>query len=71
MISIRINLKLFRIKNRLTQNEMADRLNISRSTYVNIENGKSDCTLKFFNSLQREFGIKDEDMWELTKKGDE
>lgn len=67
----RLNLQLFRIKNKLTQKEMADRLKIGRSTYNGIESGKRDCTLKFFNNLQKEFDVKDEDMWELTKKEDE
>lgn len=64
----RLNLKVFRVKNKLTQVEMAEKLKISKATYIAIEKGQRDCTLKFFNGLQREFNIDDADMWELTKK---
>ncbi len=64
----RINLKVFRIKQKLSQNEMAKRLNVGRSTYVEIENGKRDGSIRFFNNLQDEFQLTDDEVWNLTKK---
>lgn len=64
----RINLKLFRIKHNLSQQEMAQRLKVGRSTYVDIEHGKRDGSIRFFNTLQDEFQLTDDEVWVLTKK---
>ncbi len=64
----RINLKLFRVKQKLSQQEMAERLKVGRSTYIDIENGKRDGSIRFFNQLQDEFQLTDDEVWNLTKK---
>lgn len=64
---MRINLKIFRLKQHLTQNEMCERLNCSRATYAAIENGARTGRLKFWNTLQDTFGLSGDEMWELMK----
>ena len=65
---MRTNLKLFRVKQHLTQEEMADRLGCARVTYSAIEKGTRNGRDYFWNALQQSFDIPDEDMWLLKKK---
>lgn len=65
----RIRLKQFRIGLQLTQQEIADKLEISASHYIAIENGKRDGSQKFWATLQEVFHISDSDMYSLIKKG--
>lgn len=64
---MRINLKLFRVKNKLTQAEMADKIGVSRQVYANVENGKNGGSTDFWGNLQRAFNIADEEMYSLMK----
>lgn len=64
----RLNLILFRTKHNLTQHQMADKINVARSTYCLIESGKSDGSLRFFNRIQETFNLTDDEVWSLTKK---
>lgn len=64
----RLNLIIFRKKQNLTQNEMADKIKVARSTYCLIESGKNDGSLRFFMKIQETFNLSDEEMWALTKK---
>lgn len=63
----RINLKLFRVKRDLTQEEFADRTGVERGTYAAIENGTRNGTYAFWNQLQTAFDIPDSEMWGLMK----
>lgn len=61
----RKNLKLLRIKNDLTQEELAKALNISLSSYNLIENGERNGSIDFWNSLQEFFKLTGEEIWNL------
>lgn len=63
----RYNLKMFRIKNDLTQQDMADKLEISKSHYVSIEQGTQDPSFKLLEQFAKVFEY--DDIWELMKKG--
>lgn len=65
----RFNLKSFREKQGLNQQEMADKLGISKSYYVAIELGNSDPSFKVAEALYNNFHDKYEDIFELLKKG--
>lgn len=65
---MRVNLKVFRIRKGLNQEQMAERLGMSRSHYAEIENGRKRCGEAFMRSLQEAFGIPDCEMWELVKQ---
>lgn len=66
----RHNLYVFRCDNKLTQGEMAKRLSVCRTTYANIENGKRDGSLKFWNRVQAEFKVSDSELRNLQKRED-
>lgn len=63
----RYNLKMFRIKHDMTQQEMADKLHISKSHYISIENGVYDPSFKVLERFSEAFEY--DDIWELFKKG--
>lgn len=64
---MRTNLKLLRIRNHLTQDQMAVECGISRVTYSAIEIGQRRGGAEFWQAVQNRFGIADAEMWGLTK----
>lgn len=65
---MRTNLKNLRTKKRLTQSEIAEKLNISVANYNLIENGKRRGSYDFWKSLKETFNLKDNEMWKLQEK---
>jgi len=53
----RIKLKQFRVSLDLSQEQLADALEISRSQYAAIENGQRYGTLKFWSRLQEKYNL--------------
>lgn len=64
---MRTNLKVFRVKRNLTQEEIAKKIGFARATYTSIERGERHGRNSFWKELQKAFGISDADMWELMK----
>lgn len=64
---MRMNLKLFRVKNHLSQEEIAERIGFSRAAYAAVEAGRRDGRQSFWIALQKAFNIPDADMWALRK----
>ena len=64
----RNNLRLLRVGHSLTQEDMADKLQVTRGTYVLIETGKSGGNRKFWERLQETFNIPNEEMYSLMQK---
>ena len=64
----RYSLKMFREKQGLTQEEMSEKLQISKSHYVNIELGVYDPSYELLERFSKLFEY--DDVWELFKKGE-
>lgn len=64
---MRTNLKVFRVKQHLSQEEMAEKIGFSRGAYTAIEAGKRDGRQSFWVALQKAFDIPDSEMWSLRK----
>lgn len=62
---MRHKLKVFRVKHNLTQQQLANKLGVSVSTYNLIEAGKRRGSQKFWEQLQREFNLEGGEVWEL------
>lgn len=62
----RYNLKFFRERQKLTQEAMAAKLDIAKSTYVNIERGITNPSFGLLEKFAEVFEY--EDIWELFKK---
>lgn len=59
------SLKILRVRQGLTQEEMARKLTMSRQAYAKIENGLGDGNITFWSKVQRTFNISSEEMWDL------
>lgn len=64
---MRKNLKMFRVGHGLSQADIAFKLGITRAAYSAIEKGIREGRFKFWQALQKEFGVPDAEMWELMK----
>lgn len=63
----RTNLKVFRVKQHLSQAEFADKVGYSRPSYSAIESGTRNGRTYFWNKVQQAFNLPNEVMWELMK----
>lgn len=64
---MRTNLKVFRIKKQMTQEEMADKIRCKRATYSAVENGSRSGKHDFWEGLKIAFDIPDKEMWDIMK----
>lgn len=62
----RYNLKSFRERQKLTQEEMANKLGIAKITYVNIERGVYNPSFGLLEKFAEVFEY--DDIWELFKR---
>ena len=62
---MRTDLKVLRVKNNLTQKELADKVGVSYPTYNLIEQGKRIGSTKFWRAIQAVFNLSDAEMWQL------
>lgn len=65
----RTALKVFRVKHKLTQGEIATRIGCARGTYAAIENGERNGRTDFWLGLQAQF--PDANIGELMKCDEE
>lgn len=63
----RLNLLLFRKSKGLSQETLAEKLEITRQHYNRLENGINDPSIKLMEKMSEEFPEVD-DLWELWKK---
>lgn len=71
MATKRTALKVFRVQQKMTQAEFAEKVGYSRSQYALIEQGNRKGTQDFWNKLQTAFNIPDAEVWALTKIDEE
>ena len=62
---MRHELKVFRVKQNLTQQQMAELLGVSVGTYNLVENVIRRGSQKFWLNLQKEFNLDGETVWNL------
>lgn len=56
-------LRVLRAENHWSQQELADRINVSRQTVVSLENGRYEPTLKIAMRLSAVFGLTIEEIF--------
>ena len=64
---IRNRLREFRARYRMTQEELARRVGVTRQTIIAIENGKYLPSLKLAFKLAKTFNVKIEDLFEYEE----
>lgn len=62
---MRTGLKILRVKQHLTQAEIATKLGVSYATYNLIEQGKRKGSTEFWLRIQAQFNLTDAEMWQL------
>lgn len=62
---MRTDLKVLRVKNKLTQQQLANKLGVSVVTYNLIEQGKRQGSKDFWFKLQQLFKLADGELWQL------
>lgn len=62
---MRTDLKVLRVKNNLTQAELAKKLGVSCPTYNLIEQGKRNGSTKFWLNVKAVFNLEDGELWKL------
>lgn len=63
----RTNLKVFRVKNNLTQAEIAKLIGVDRQVFAAVESGRCEGRQKFWCGLQTAFHLTPSEVWELMK----
>lgn len=61
----RIKMKQWRVGLDMSQEQMADSLNVSRSLYAAIENGQRYGTLKFWKNLEVTHNVPKADVYDM------
>lgn len=64
---MRQDLKIFRVKQHLTQQQLAEQMGVSVATYNLIENGTRRGSQKFWEKLQQTFKLEDGEVWKMQK----
>ena len=64
---IRNRLREFRARYRMTQEELARRVGVTRQTIIAIENGKYLPSLKLAFKLAKAFNVRIEDLFEYSE----
>lgn len=62
---VRTKLKVLRVQEGKTQEELAELLGVSTVTYCLIERGQRRGSPDFWKRVQEHFNIKDADMWAI------
>lgn len=67
MVVKRTELKSFRARQNMTQEQIAKEIGCSRNQYALIEQGNKNGSQEFWSNLQKRFDIADSDMWNLMQ----
>lgn len=60
---MRTKIQELRKEQRITQNELADAVNVSRQTIISLENGRYNASLVLAHKIAQFFGVKIEDIF--------
>ncbi len=69
MISLSENIKKFRIKNNITQEELAEKINVTRQAVSNWENGKTEPDIETLTKIAQIFDISIDELVDGIPKG--
>lgn len=65
---VRTKLKIFRIKQKLTQHQMSAKLGYEHAYYGHVERGYQVGSAAFWERLQNAFGLTDGELQELKER---
>ena len=65
------NLEAYRAQKDLTQQELSERVGVSRQTIISLERGRYNPSIQLAFWLAREFGVRIEDLFIYTEEEDD
>lgn len=68
---MRTELKVLRVKHKMTQAQFAEKIGVSRGMYALIEQGNRNGTQEVWQRLQTAFNVPDGEIWRLMKNDEE
>lgn len=68
---MRTELKVLRVKQKMTQAQFAEKIGVGRALYASIENGSRNGTLEFWQKFKDAFGIPENEIWRYTQNDED
>lgn len=68
---MRTELKCFRVKQKMTQAQFAEKIGVGRALYGAIENGARNGTLAFWEKFKTTFDIPESEIWRYTQNDED
>lgn len=68
---MRTELKVFRVKQRMTQAQFAEKIGVGRALYAAVEKGTRDGALAFWEQFKNVFDIPESEIWRYTQNDED
>lgn len=68
---MRTELRVFRVRQKMTQGQFAEKIGVGRALYGAIENGSRNGTLAFWEQFKTAFNIPESDIWRYTQNDED
>ena len=68
---MRTELKVFRVRHKMTQAQFAEKIGVKRALYAAVENGARNGTLAFWEQFKNAFNIPESEIWRYTQNDED
>ena len=68
---MRTELRVFRVRQKMTQAQFAEKIGVGRALYASVENGSRNGTLYFWQRFKDAFDIPESDIWRYTQNDED
>lgn len=68
---MRTELRVFRVRQKMTQAQFAEKIGVGRALYAAVENGSRNGTLAFWEKFKNAFDIPESEIWRYTQNDED
>lgn len=68
---MRTELRVFRVRQKMTQAQFAEKIGVGRALYAAVENGSRNGTLAFWQKFKKTFDIPESEIWRYTQNDED
>lgn len=68
---MRTELRVFRVRQKMTQAQFAEKIGVGRALYAAVENGTRDGSLAFWEQFKNAFDIPESEIWRYTQNDED
>lgn len=68
---MRTELRVFRVRQKMTQVQFAKKIGVGRAMYAAVENGTRDGSLAFWEKFKNTFAIPSNEIWRYTQNDED